>query len=267
MNASRRTIGLAVAAGVALIAVPTGIAWATTAGDDTDTPAQQRDQVRDRLYEDDDAPGAMMRGGTMRGGRSDGIDDDTVGRRGMMRGDGSLWIDDLVEEGATAASADADSLARMAEEERVARDLYVELGDAWDLRVFAMIATAEQRHMDAVGALLDAYGLDDPNDGATAGVYEDADLQALYDELLAQGSESETAALGVGALVEETDIADLRAQDVDSAAIETVYDRLEAASEHHLTAFVRNLDARGEEYVATVLDPDEVADITGVPAP
>ncbi len=265
MKTSRRTVGLAVAAGVTLIAVPTGIAWATTAGDATDSVAdQQRDQVRDRQSYDDDMPGGMMGGGMMRGWDDD---DAAAGGRGMMMRDGSLWIESLVADGATATPADADSLARMAEEERMARDLYVELGDTWDLRAFAMIAVAEQRHMELVGALLDAYGLDNPNDGATAGVYDDADIQALYDELLAQGSESSTAALGVGALVEETDIVDLRAQDVDSAAVATVYDRLESASENHLTAFVRSLDARGEEYVATVLDPAEVEDITGVPAP
>ena len=48
----------------------------------------------------------------------------------------------------------------MREEEKLARDVYVALGDRWGLRVFENIARAEQRHMDAVVAQLDREGVD-----------------------------------------------------------------------------------------------------------
>ncbi|WP_082227278.1 DUF2202 domain-containing protein [Demequina rhizosphaerae] len=258
----------AAAAGAALLAVPVA-AWAGVGSGGSDDDAGNGTQTRiesgmgmmsdwGRTDDDDDTTGR-------RGGMGMGRSSTAGAGAGMGVGDGSCLDDAAVEGDAT--DADAASLAAMADDERMARDLYLELADAWDLSTFDRIAAAEDRHLDAVVRLADAYGLDDPTEDAEAGVYADADIQALYDELLAQGSESETAALGVGALVEETDIADLRAQDVDSEAIASTYARLEHASEHHLTAFVRELDAAGATYSASVLDPAEVEDITGVPAP
>ncbi|MDN4476034.1 DUF2202 domain-containing protein [Demequina sp. SYSU T00192] len=264
MNTRTTRVALTAAAGAALLAVPVA-AWAGSGGGDDDASGSGN-QARIET-------GMGMMGGW---GHADDDDDDGYGRGGMGMmggrgagdgrgyGDGSC-LDDAVDGEAT--DADAASLAAMADEERMARDLYTELADAWDLRLLDAIAGAEDRHLDAVVRLAEAYGLEEPSAGAEAGVYADADLQDLYDELLAQGSESETAALGVGALVEETDIADLRDQDVDSDAIAGLYARLEHASGHHLTAFVRALDASDAPYEASVLDPAEVEDITGVPAP
>ena len=50
----------------------------------------------------------------------------------------------------------------MREEEKLARDVYLELFDEWGLRVFENIAESEQKHMDAVLYLLGKYGLEDP---------------------------------------------------------------------------------------------------------
>ncbi len=249
MTTTRRTRAWAVAAGAALLAIPAGAAWAASGGDA------------------DDSYGAYGMGGARMGAMMRGwdADRDSGGYRGGGRDGGCLmdaWADD-----APASDADAASLAAMAEEERMAGDLYDELADAWDLRTFTMLAHAEDMHLRAVTGLMEAYGLDDPTEDAEPGVYEDADLQSLYDELLAQGTASETGALTVGALVEETDIADLRAQDVDSGTVAAMYDHLEHASEHHLAVLVGALDADGIAYEASVLDPAEVAEITGVPAP
>ncbi|SEJ66367.1 DUF2202 domain-containing protein [Demequina mangrovi] len=241
------------AAGAALIAGTAGAAWAASSGSGDDDDSTYG-------YERGYGMGGGM-GGMMRG-RSWDDDADARDWRGAGGCLGDVHVDD-----APATDADAASLAAMAEEERMAGDLYDALADTTGLRTFAMIAHAEDMHLAAVQGLLEAYGLDDPSEDAEPGVYDDADLQALYDELLAQGTASETGALTAGALVEETDIADLRAQDVDSEAIAALYDRLEHASEHHLTAFVRALDADGQAYEASFLDPAEVADITGVPAP
>ncbi|MEZ5219138.1 MAG: DUF2202 domain-containing protein [Ilumatobacteraceae bacterium] len=46
----------------------------------------------------------------------------------------------------------------------------------------------------------------------------------------------------------EVDIQDLRDRQSGIADIDAMYDRLEAGSENHLRAFVRNLDQRGVEY-------------------
>ena len=96
-----------------------------------------------------------------------------------------------------------------------------------------------------------------------AGEFADSTLQDLYDGLLTQGLESKTEAFAVGALVEETDIQDLRDRASDSDAIAVIYDHLESASAQHLRVFVRNLEAFGVDYLPQVLDADEVDTITG----
>ncbi|WP_084124729.1 DUF2202 domain-containing protein [Demequina sp. NBRC 110054] len=216
--------------------------------------------ARDRDGDCDD----MMRGGTgSSGSRSNGSRGGGMMAGGMTGGgygDGSAVLD-LVDD--DISDADAEALAYMVEEEKLAHDLYVALGEEWDLRVFAMISRAETQHTEAVRSVLDAYDLTDPTDGMDEGEFVDADLQELYDTLLAQGLESEEDALTVGALVEETDIADLQDRATDEESVSLLFERLESASEHHLVAFVRNLDAAGAGYEAQVLSDDELATILG----
>ncbi len=145
----------------------------------------------------------------------------------------------------------------MREEEQLAHDVYVVLGDMWELRIFENIAASETTHIEAVSTLLDRYDIDDPAEGNQPGTYTDPAIQALYDQLVADGSESLDAALAVGALIEELDISDLqtRTAATQTAEIITVYANLERGSRNHLRAFVSELESRGVVYEPTQLDP------------
>jgi hypothetical protein len=145
----------------------------------------------------------------------------------------------------------------MREEEQLAHDVYVVLGDMWGLRIFENIAASETSHVEAVSVLLDRYGIDDPADGNQPGTYTDPAIQTLYDQLVADGSRSLDAALAVGALIEELDISDLqtRTAATQTADIITVYANLERGSRNHLRAFVSELESRGVVYEPTQLDP------------
>ena len=126
------------------------------------------------------------------------------------------------------------------EEERMARDLYAALAEKYDDALpFSRITNSEQRHYDAVGTLLDRYGVSDPSDGLKAGEYADATIQKLYDDWYAQGSVSLDAAYDVGIALEKRDIADLE-KAVAAATqddVKRVYEALLNGSEHHLAAF------------------------------
>lgn len=139
----------------------------------------------------------------------------------------------------TLSEEESAALLFMREEEKLAHDVYVTLYDQWGLRVFSNIAASEQKHTDAVAALLDAYGLEDPTIGNGVGEFTDPAFQALYDELVAQGSISAAEALKVGVAIEELDIADLeqRIAETDNADIQLLYSNLLAGSENHLRAF------------------------------
>lgn len=149
---------------------------------------------------------------------------------------------EVVRPEASALSATDAMLLYMAEEEKLAMDVYDALGDLWGSRIFSQISSSEATHQDRVLSLLDAAGLTDPRTGV-AGTFVDEELQALYDELIALGSTSPTAAFEVGVMIEERDIADLtEAISLTSdASVITVLEALRSASESHLSAFERQL--------------------------
>jgi hypothetical protein len=127
----------------------------------------------------------------------------------------------------------------MREEEKLARDVYQQLAKKWNLVTFENIAASEQNHFDALGTLLTRYSVADPAQGLAAGVYSNAKLSALYNELMAKGTKSSQDALEVGLLIEKADIADLEAALKGTAKLDVkrVYTNLMNASYNHLEAF------------------------------
>ncbi len=139
---------------------------------------------------------------------------------------------------------EAADLQYMREEEKLAHDVYRLLGAKYDSRVFTNIAGSESRHAATVKTFLDAFNIADPAAGRAAGSYENDELQALYDQLVAQGAESPAEAMRVGIAIEERDIADLKETiaATDRADLKAMYENLLRASENHLRAFTRQLD-------------------------
>lgn len=159
-----------------------------------------------------------------------------------------MTVDDNARLPGSAALSDDEraNLILMREEERLARDLYRRFHQAWGVPIFANIAASEQRHHDAIGRLLERYGVPDPSVGQPPGGFADPELQDAYDAWLGRGLSSLDAAYTVGIELETGDIADLTAGVEGSAepAIHTVYENLRAASENHLRAFDAAMSGR-----------------------
>ena len=144
----------------------------------------------------------------------------------------------------------ADMLAFMREEEKLAHDVYLLFsemyaGEEGGPKIFAHITESEQRHSEAVLELLIEYGLPDPAAGLPPGVFQNAELQALYTTLIDVGDSGYTEALGVGVVIEQKDMTDIVAAielSVAYADIVQVYSNLLASSERHLAAFLKALD-------------------------
>jgi len=154
------------------------------------------------------------------------------------------------------------SLLFMREEEKLARDVYNALYTFWGQPTFQNIAPSEQAHMDEIKLLLDRYSLADP--ALEPGSFSDPNLQALYDQLVAQGSISLVEALKVGAAIEEIDILDLeeRLVSTDNADIQQVFNNLMMGSYNHLNAFVSVLSMQtGETYQPQYLSAETYAAI------
>lgn len=144
---------------------------------------------------------------------------------------------------------EAASLLYMREEEKLARDVYNALFAIWGQPTFQNIAASEQIHMDEIKVLLDRYALTDP--ALDAGKFTDPSLQALYDQLVGQGSVSLADALKVGAAIEEIDILDLqtRLALTDNADLQLAFNNLMNGSYSHLNAFTGVLTQQtGETY-------------------
>jgi hypothetical protein len=149
------------------------------------------------------------------------------------------------------------------DEERMAGELYLALGEKHAAQPFRNIPRAEARHRALLENLATRAGLP-ARPAPERGHFATAVIQARYDTLLARGQVSLIEALKVGALVEEQDIADLRAlaATTDHPELKAAIAALERGSRHHLNAFVRNLRARGVEYEAQVLPPAELSQLT-----
>jgi len=139
-----------------------------------------------------------------------------------------------------------DTLVFIYQEEKVARDTYITLGDIYSNQtVFANIQVSEQEHIDKAEGLCDTYGAD------TSGINENEVgefvvpvLQELYDTLVAQGAQSEISALMVGEYVEITDIDDLEHAEIGMPNdVVNTYENLKAGSLNHLAAFRGAIDS------------------------
>ncbi len=160
---------------------------------------------------------------------------------------------------------ETEGLLFMIEEENMTHDLYTAFFELYGSPSFQTIALSEQVHMDELKALLGTYNISDPSIGKSAGEFAEPALQALYDQLLVQGSASFAEALKVGAVIEEINILELQSHMIQTkqAGILEVYAELEQGSENHLRAFVRQINNQsGESYVPGHLSTEEFQRIT-----
>jgi hypothetical protein len=174
---------------------------------------------------------------------------------------------------AATSTLSADEIAGlqfMREEEKLARDVYLTFYQQYGLSIFNNIANSEATHMASVKTLLDRYGIADPVAGNVVGEFENADLQALYNQLIAQGSQSLSAALKVGGVIEEIDILDLkeRLATTTHSDIQQVYTSLLNGSYNHLRAFANTLKTQTDEvyqpqYLDAVTYQSIIADTNG----
>mgnify|MGYP005850775945 CR=1 FL=1 len=159
----------------------------------------------------------------------------------------------------TLSDEEIEGLKFMREEEKLAHDVYATMFVRWGATVFANIAESETEHTTAILDLLLKHGIDDPAAGNPVGVFDNVELQALYDQLVAAGQAGLVDALKVGALIEEKDIQDIndKLAVTDEGDITRVYGHLLCGSRNHLRSFNQALLDQGVTYVPTVITQQE----------
>ncbi len=160
-------------------------------------------------------------------------------------------------------------LFKMREEEKLAHDVYLELGKLYKLPIFYNITRSEAWHMKMIKILLQKYKLKDPIKGIEnkTGVFKSTVFKNLYKKLISRGKNSITEALKVGAIIEELDIKDLQEalKTTDNKDIRVVYTNLMKGSRNHLRAFVRVLKRYGVNYKPVYLSQQEFNKIIATP--
>ena len=234
---TRSRIAATITGGAAVVAVlvaapalaangPTGSATGTPGNNTTQQNAQPGTC---------DGTGPGMGNGTG-AGRGNGRGN---GQGAGMQGRGAGMGADLTNVASgTLTAAQKTTLVSMAEEEKLAHDVYVAFGDKYGIP-FSRITNAETRHLAEVRIVLKRYAITDPTAGKAAGTFTTASTQQLYNKLLAQGTASLDGAKTAARTVESTDIADLKAAaaGVTAPDVTQVYKNLLAASQRHLVAF------------------------------
>ncbi len=173
-------------------------------------------------------------------------------------------LDDNPDAEEQLSAIESSGILFMREEEKLARDVYLYLYEIYPLRPFLNISKSEQAHMDAMLYLIDTLNLVDPVGDNPPGVFQNEELQELYNELIERGSESQEEALRVGAMIEEVDIIDIQRELDENASREEVirvYTNLIRASGNHLRAFVGVLGLYDVEYEPVLLDSDQFTQI------
>jgi hypothetical protein len=201
------------------------------AGNDGNAQAQNKNTQQNRNVQQNknvNGTGQNAKSGAGQGPNDDG-----------QRGPGTC--DECDAEMGTLTDEQAAGVLFMANEEKLAHDVYSVFADQYGLRVFANIANAEARHQQAVKVTLERYGLEDTAFGLATGEFSDPAIASLYATLIERGSASLEEAIAVGVLIEETDIADLQARMVElettAPDVYQMYSHLLAGSQNHLEAF------------------------------
>ncbi|MCB0698395.1 MAG: DUF2202 domain-containing protein [Chitinophagales bacterium] len=168
----------------------------------------------------------------------------------------------------TASDYEKQELAYLREEEKMARDVYIALYTKWpNLNFFSNISSSEQKHMDKVLQLLNTYGLPDPVGTNGVGVFANAEIQTMYNSLVAKGEVSEIEAIKVGLTIEDVDIYDIQQAltKVEKQDIKTVFGNLMKASKNHMREFHDQLTSRGGTYTPQYISQQEYDQIVNSP--
>lgn len=146
--------------------------------------------------------------------------------------------------------AEIDDLKFLREEEKLARDVYLYSYNKYQVSVFNNISQSEQKHMDSVLNLMIKYGIPDSASNVI-GVFNNPDLQSLYNSLKLQVDVSSLEALKVGATIEDLDINDIDdfIRNTTKIDILNVYDNLTCGSKNHIRSYTSQLSLNGVSYI------------------
>lgn len=155
-----------------------------------------------------------------------------------------------------------EDLLFLREEEKLARDVYLFSFEKYNLQIFKNISNSEAQHMSSVLNLLNKYNIDDPV-SSEIGIFNNVELQIIYNILIEQSSISLLEALEVGNKIEDLDIKDLSLNETrtDKLDLLIVYASLKCGSRNHLRNFNNQVLQNGGFYIPEFISQEDFDDI------
>lgn len=154
--------------------------------------------------------------------------------------------------------ADIAGLNYVLEEEKLAHDFYSEMYKKYNKKVFENIMNNEKVHMEMVQKLMNDLNIGINSPAQNPGEFSDRTIQVLFNDFITAGSYSFSDALRAAAMIEETDISDVRAQysKTGDERVKALYDCLDISSQNHLRALVKSLLDEDIKYTPKVLSKE-----------
>lgn len=148
------------------------------------------------------------------------------------------------------------------EEEKLARDVYLFSFEKYGSSIFNNISKSEQQHMNQVLNLINLYGLTSIA-SSEIGVFNNSELQNLYNSLIEKSSISLTEALKVGATIEDLDINDIEQMEhnTNNKDLLIILANLKCGSRNHLRNYISQLKTINEIYEPQFITIEEFDDI------
>ena len=160
-----------------------------------------------------------------------------------------------------------NDLLFLREEEKLARDIYIYAYTKYQNTVFNSISQSEQKHMDNVLSILNHYSIPDPA-STQIGVFNNATLQSLYNQLISHVDISESESLKVGATIEELDINDIDdfIANTSNSQLLSMYEKLNCGSKNHIRSFTSQIISSGSVFVPQYITVQEYNTILNSPS-
>ncbi len=133
-----------------------------------------------------------------------------------------------------------NSLIYIAQEEKLARDVYATLYEVWNIQKFNNILNSEINHQQQAMNILTSYNIQTPVIPTERWIFTIPELTSLYNELIEQWKISSQEAMNVGISIEQKDIQDIENMMKffdDYPDILQVLQNLLDGSKRHLQAF------------------------------
>ena len=144
------------------------------------------------------------------------------------------------------------------EEEKLARDVYLFSFEKYGNSIFHNISKSEQQHMNQVLNLINLYGLTNVASLET-GIFNNSELQNLYNSLIEKSSISLADALKVGATIEDLDINDIEHMEfsTNNKDLLIILANLKCGSRNHLRNYISQLTSINEIYEPQFISIEE----------